>query len=898
MSKNQVPLIRSKLAPPSWISGQIGRDVLLARLNMALKHRLTLIVAPAGYGKTNLLSQWREQLKAQSIATAWLSLEAEDADLATLARYIWSALRDAESETSGRTENPPTPTDIPPRSILSAILNSLDQIQHPVVLILDDLHSVMSPESEDFLHKLIRLAPANCHFVFSSRDHPRLNQTALTLEGQLLEFGLDDLKFSITEAEMLFSGNAFAPLSEDDLSNIFRHTEGWPVALQLASLSLKQGSNRKQLVESFNQPTTNLAHHLFEQALLSLNKEDEEIVSRTALLDHLTASTVNMLCDRQDGLEILTRIERQGMFLTPNSPDRLTYRYHQLFAEYLRTRMERTQIATFKALHHKAAIWFSENRQIGKAVNHAIQTGDQTLIASIIDDAGGWRLFPKGRIDVISQALGLISSEIIRERPRLMLANIYMMIKQGDIADARTHLDTFTADAQHRSFSVDVWNEIRLVDDILSEYENTPITLENLLKREALIRTLSSDDHIMLGHLNESLGAQYLEGGWLERALEPILAARGHHRALGSLYSEVFTHFLEARVRRAQGRLNDALQILEKAKAEIDANFGSHSDLAANCAAYIAELAYEQDRLSNATARLDWALPHMEESDGWFEVYSAAYFTAARISAAKGSLTEAQGILARATRLARRQRLPQLELMASLCQLELLIHYDQDPVATQQHANKIKLLELANDMSQTSPDYRQVAVSASLCRAKILLIEQCAQEALSILNVLRQWASEHGAGRLLIEIGILSSYGYQLSGQEDEARMSFDEAVSMAMFQGIVRPFIDMSRFIHIDSQLHARPGDQIDRFREQFLHTIGKSLAQRKRQDDTNDFLTTSEMQILQYLALGHSNKEIARLTDISPNTIKYRLKSIFRKLGVHKRRDAARVAKERMLT
>jgi len=880
------------------MSGQIGRDDLLARLSGALERRLTLVVAPAGYGKTSLLSQWREQQKKKSVAIAWLSLEAEDRELPTLARYIWSALQDADPDPAKRNVTPPPAMDVPPRTALSAIINYLDQIQRPVVIIFDDFHSAAFPETEKFLSKFIKLAPPNCHFIFSSRDYPRLNQAALAAEEQLLEFGVEHLKFSISETEKLFALANTEPLGKDDLASIFHHTEGWPIALQLASLSLKQGLDCRQLVKSFSQPTTDLAHYLSEQVLLNLSEEDQDIVSRTALLEHLTGDTVNMLCDRQDGWEVLDHLERQGVLLTPVSPDRLTYRYHQLFAEYLCNRMARTQRDTFQALHRKAAIWFSQKDKIGKAIHHAIQAADETLVASIIEDAGGWRLIPKGRIDIVSQALDLLSAEIIQKQPRLTLAHVYMLIKQGHVTDARARFDQLTADTQHLNLSVNLLNEVRLVGDVLSEYENTPIALDDLLEREALVRTLHSDDHIMLGHLNESLGAQYHEGGWLERALDPILAARRHHQALGSLYSDLFTRFLEARVRRAQGRLIDSLHILETAKAEIDTNFGAQSDLAANCAAYLAELAYEQDQLSDASTLLAWALPHMEESDGWFEVYAAAYFTAARICAAQGSIVEAQNIIASAVRLAQRRRLRQLELMAALCQLELFIHYDQDPATAKQYANEIKLNELARDMSKTSPDYRQVAVTASLCRAKMQLTDRQTQDALDTLTPLRIWASEHGAGRLLIEIDILISYGYRISGYATKAQASLNEAVSMAMFQGIVRPFVDMSRFVDLAPQQRAGESDQIDRFREQFLHTIRKSLARRERLDDANDCLTTAEMQILQHLNVGYSNKEIARLTGISPNTVKYRLKSIFRKLGVNKRRDAVRIARERMLT
>lgn len=889
-------LIPTKVAPPNWMGNQIGRDALLYRLDAAMVRRLTLIHAPAGYGKTSLLSQWRARLQEQAILIAWLTLENDDSDAKRLAQYVWFALDGASDPPPNRRTKASKPLDMPPRAALSVIINRLAKESRPVVLIFDDFHRAEGPEVAEFLSSLIRLAPENCHFVIASRDYPRLGQSVLAVEDQLLEIGVDDLKFSVAETQALLSRSDELELDDEDVRRIFNRTEGWPIALQLALLSLRRGVNHKQMVDNFSGPSAEIARYLSEQVLLALPDNVQEIVTRTALIDHLSGDVVNMLCDCDDGWMVLERLEYQGVFLTPLSADRQAYRYHQLFADYLRERLARHDPAKFGALHRKAAGWFAAKGDIARAANHAVQAEDDALLAAILDDAGGWRLIPEGRLEVVAFGLDRLAPVLIASRPRLVLANVYLKIKRGDMGGARSDYDRFVARASGNDLSADLWTEIRLVGDVLSEYEDAPVKLEDLLAREALVRTLPSDDHLLLGNVYESLGAKYLEGGWLERALEPILAARTHHQALGSLYSDLFTRFHEARIKRAQCRISEALSVLDTARALIEDRFGPRSDLAANCAAYIAEVLYAQDRVAEALALLDWSLPHMEQSDGWVDVYAAAFFTVARV-AAESSLEEARATLARARRLAKRRGFRRLELLAELCELDLLINSRRDDPAARQYAEDIGLDALADAMKEESPNYRQVAVAASICRAKLALIDRCERDALEELEHLQNWARQHGAGALLIEIAILMAYGHRLSGELSRSQSDFDQAVGMAMFQGLIRPFVDARRFLRLDPAILQRNPRQVDRFRDQFMQELRKALARQSPGDEARGLLNDAEIAILEHLNCGYTNKEIARLIDMSPDTVKYRLKSVFRKLGVSKRRDAVRVSRERGL-
>ena len=882
-------LIHTKIAPPAWMGEQIRRELLLSRLDGALQRRLTLVHAPAGYGKTSLLAQWRQRHDDGSILTAWLTLEPDDSDLKRLARYVALAMAGSEAE-------PSLPAELPPRAALSAIIRQLASEPRPVVLLFDDFHRAESPALADFLGSLIRLAPPNCHFIVASRDYPALGQSVLAAEDQLLELDAADLRFSRAEAQALFARDAGAAVGDGDLGRIVQHTEGWPIALQLVFLSLRRGMDPGRLLEGLGSAGSELARYLSEQVLMGLPAEVQDMVLRTALVDRLTGEVADVLCGGQDGWRILEKLEQQGVFLTRHPDDGRAYRYHQLFAECMRERLYRHDRELYFSLQRAAAGWFSARGQATEAVDHAIQSGDAGLLAEVLEEAGAWRLIPQGLQNLAARALEQLPPALVSARPRLVLARVYLEIKRGGLEAARADYERLAAVVGERP-PAELAAGLRIVGDVLAEYENAPVSLDDLLAREALLRTLPSSDHLMLGNVSESLGAKYYEGGWLERAMEPTLAAREHHLAQGSLYSDLFTRFLEARIRRAQGRLKDAAAILEEARVQIAAGFGDRSDLAANCAAFEADLAYEQDRLAEAAALLDWSLPHMEQSDGWVDVYAAAYLTAARIAAAQGDMEEAAAVLARARRLARRRRLRQLELLAELCELRLRLRHGGADEEVRAHAARIGLDALADDMAHESADYRQVAIAATLCRAELRLLDGDHAEALEELAALRRWASRHGAGRVLLDAALLAGHGLLLAGDADGAHALFDEAVGMAMFQGIVRPFLDARRHVEPLLKDALDAAAQGDRFREQFLRALARAMPARAAGAPAAGLLSEAESAVLQHLVRGRSNKEIARLIGMSPDTVKYRLKSVFRKIGVHKRRDVVRVLHERGL-
>lgn len=878
--------ILTKTAPSARPSQHVPRDLLIQRLADVVSRRLTLVHAPAGYGKTSLLSQWHRLLVERGVEVAWLTLEEEESDAARFAEYLMVAI-------GGGTNGESMPT----RAALSAIVNRLSLAERDTVLILDDFHRAESEDVLHFMRGLIKLAPARLHIVIASRDYPKLGQAVLAANEDLVEIGVDDLKFTLDEAQLLLNRASSEQLAGDDIARLVKRTEGWPIALQMTALSLRKGCDRAELIANFSGPAWELASYLSEQVLASLSPEIENIITRTAILERLNGDLVNLLCARTDGQMMLEQLEKQHLFLMPLDSQHLSYRYHQLFAQILRDRLARRDPVMFRQLHRQAANWFSSHGQMPEAVAHAIGASDEEFLAVILDDAGGWRMIPEGRIETLLAGLTHVSSATIARYPRLSLANVYRLIKQGEMTTARTSYDLFRNSVDRANLSPDLWTEVNLVGEVLSGYENAPVKREDLLAKEALILSLPSNDHLMLSNVCESLGEKYCDCGWLERAVEPTRRAREHHRALGSLYGEMFTRLLEARIRLAQGRLDEAQVVLKEAAADIHLAYGPRSDLAANCAVYQAETLFERDAIDEAMALLDWALPHMEQSDGWFEIYASGFCTAIRAAFGK-SPAEAERLIAGMRTIADRRHLKQLQMLADIYEVEALIHAGRNDLASQR-AQGIGVHEMAAAMHEEIPAYRQVAIAASVCLAKIHLCNGDHVAALSEIESTERWARQHGHGRLLITLCILAAYAHRLAKKPEPAIARFDEAVSMSMFQGFIGPFLDCWRFISLSATLDARQSTvrNTDRFRENFLRRLRKSLERYSAQSRESTLLSGPELSTLKHLDQGYTNKEIARLLRISPNTVKYHLKSLYEKLGVNSRRDAVRLSREQKL-
>lgn len=890
-------IIATKLAPFFQIKGYVRQEGLFQRLQKALDHRLTIISAPAGYGKTSLLSDLFASLKKSDVRVAWLTLDEEDSAPAHFLSYLFATLEAAGVTLPDyKSAAERSFQDISARAVVASILRSIELLDEPVVLIIDDYHRAAGKDLDNLFEWLLRFSPPRLHVLIASRDYPQVMQEDLRVRGALLEFTSRDLAFTPDDVRRAFEAGGAGEVAPQDILRLTDRTEGWPLAVAL-TIKWSLGEQKKtREVSEFSGRTRDLARYLSEQLLACFAADTQMFLLQTSILSRICGDLANSVTGRNDSWSVLEKLEQQNVFLTPLDLEGRWFRYHPLVAEFLGDRLRRLG-QDVRELHHRAARWFDDHGLLSEALAHAAQSLDQDLVATLLERAGGWRLILDGRISLIRNYLPPPDSVQLASRPRLQLARTFLLIKCGDIDEAEAYFSSIRPALQNQTLSVDVQLEVQMVGNILSEYEDAPVTRGDIENTERLIRgLLPTHDTILLALANESLASQCYACGLLEESLEASSRATHYYREIGSLYGEVFTHFHQSLVKLAQGKLQEADLILSQLIGPVQGNFGPSSDLAANLAAFRAEILYAKNDIQSAHDLLSWALPHMETSDGWFDVYHSGYLTAAHCALRTHGLDSALSILERARAAADRRHLKRLRLAADLCEIELAVEAGHLARARDK-ADEIGLYDHAGRSGGESLMPRQLAFRLNITAARLNAALHRPSEHLAKLERLAQ---AEGFVRLLMEIRILEALESLAAGNRDLAASYLDQAISVALFEGDIRAFVrDGPRLLPLLGHLLSRESKlPTDRFRDGFVKEIQRLITVDNRLSEAAKAgysLSARERDTLRILDTGLTNKEIAKQLQISPSTVKYRLKSLFRKLAVSSRKEAVKLARDR---
>ncbi|MDA5193827.1 LuxR C-terminal-related transcriptional regulator [Alphaproteobacteria bacterium LMG 31809] len=829
--------------------------------------------------------------------SAWLTLDEEDASPTQFLSYLFAALQTADvnlPEYNPLAER--SFQDAPFRSVMASIFKAIEAIDEPVVLIIDDYHRAEGKELNSLFEWLVRFSPPQLHIVVASRDHPQITRENLRVQGELLEFTNADLAFVADDVKRAFEANGGQEIDAAEIVRLTDRTEGWPLAIELAlKWSLGEPEKARKISE-FSGRTHDLARYLSEQLLSGLPADTQAFLLQTSILPRISGDLASHVTGRADGWLLLEKLEQQNIFLLRTDIEGKWFRYHPLVAEFLVDRLLRLRDHDVKRLHQLAAGWFGDNGYLGEALSHAAQSSDGEMIATLLEQAGGWRLILDGRMSFIQHYLPEPSSPHLADRPRIQLAQAFLLIKCGKIEEASAYLASIRPAFETTGLPINVRLEVQMVSDIISDYEDIPVTEADIDISVQLISALPAHDNILQAIAGESLASKYYYCGFLEKSFDAVSRASRSYEKIGSFYGMTFTLFHKSRVKFAQGKLKEAEKILDDLIDAVHSNFGAASDLAANLAAFRSEYLYEKNDIPAASALLSWALPHMEASDGWFDVYEAGYLTAARCAYRITGLDAALDILERARGTAKHRRLKRLKFAADLCEIELAIEIG-DLERAQTLANSIELSNHITRLGQDSllsrhQDYRMGIVAARLNIA----LGQSPDHLAGLENL----AQSESWGRQLIEIRILRAIASFSAGEQKQAASYFDKAVSSALFEGSVRVLVKEGAALlpliqYIESSESPLP---TDRFRNAFvkeIHRLIKIENRLSQQVTSGILLPKGELETLRILDTGLTNKEIAIKLDVSPSTVKYRLKSLFVKLGVSSRREAVKLARDK---
>ncbi|MDQ1725658.1 MAG: hypothetical protein QOG52_2686, partial [Frankiaceae bacterium] len=431
-------LVETKLHVPAPRHTSVARPRLTDRLSKGNHARLTLLSAPAGFGKTTLLTDWLATV-ADDRAVAWLSLDKRDNDPATFWTYVIAALQTAEPHLGAGALPLVQSAQAPVEAGLASLLNDLTTITRDVMLVLDDYHVIDSLAVHEAMTYLLELLPTRVHVVIASRADPALPLARLRARGELVELRAADLRFTAAEAAEYLNGAMGLTLSAADVAALEGRTEGWIAALQLAALSMQGRDDVATFIASFAGDDRFIVDYLIEEVLHRQTDDVRTFLLHTSILSGLSGSLCDAVTARQGGKAMLEALDRANLFLVPLDDRRRWYRYHHLFADVLRARLLDEQPDLIPALHRRASDWYEGNGELSEAIRHALAARDHEHAAELIERALPDLL--RTRQDAtLRQYLETMPDEVIRVRPVLSVAYVGALMVHGDVTGVEQRL--------------------------------------------------------------------------------------------------------------------------------------------------------------------------------------------------------------------------------------------------------------------------------------------------------------------------------------------------------------------------------------------------------------------------------------------------------------------------
>ena len=413
----------TKLRPAQTRPKLVARRRLIERLARDPGRRLTLLSAPAGFGKTTLLNEWTESCTSGGGSVAWVSLDEGDNDPTRFLSYLVTALRRIGKEGFGESVLAALRSPEPPRieAVLGAFINELANLLGEVTIILDDYHVIDSENVHRIVAFLLERLPESAHLMISGRVDPLLPLARLRARGQMTELHASDLRFTPEETVAFLKDVMGLDLSADDFSALEGITEGWIAALQLAALSMRDRKDVSAFIRSFSGSHRDVFDFLAEEVLERQPEGVQTFLLETSILDSLSGLLCDALTGRNDGQRMLERLEKENLLVVPLDDNRVWYRYHHLFADFLRSRLERERPERLALLHLRASEWYEENALVAAAVRHALSAGDHERVARLMERGVGQTWWYHGEVVTLLGWLRKLPKEAMLHRPLLLV---------------------------------------------------------------------------------------------------------------------------------------------------------------------------------------------------------------------------------------------------------------------------------------------------------------------------------------------------------------------------------------------------------------------------------------------------------------------------------------------
>lgn len=895
-------IVATRVQPPNLGERLVARDRLIEVLRTGRSKRLTLIHAPAGYGKTTLAMQWRAELLGTGVVVAWLSLDRDDDDVVTFLAHLLEAIRRVEptlgADLADQLEERSGDAS---RYVLAELVNQVGASARPLAIVLDDWHLVAHPDTTAALDFLLKMGPDNLHLVVTSRTrNPAIGW--LRVRDQVTEVGAGQLRFDHAESATFLRDLNALPLASGEVASLWSSTDGWVAALQLVTLSLRHSNDPSGLIAGFSGRHRSVGDYLAENVLDGLPSELLDFLLTTSVCDRLCAGLATAVSGQRQGQAVLEELERRDLFLRPLDDDREWFSYHHLFADYLRQRLERDHGDRVADLHRTAGAWFAEHGLIGEAVTHGLRAGDDRAAVDLVEHHA-MNLVEHSRM---ASLLGLVSklpAGEVTSRPHLQMAVAWANCLLQRAAEAQTALDHVRTALAGDEPSAAMLTEADVVQACIDVYGDR-IDRAAELVAPCLADTVTHRPFLVAVSANIQTFVN-IHSGELDAAQERQRWANPFHQTAGGPFVGVYGRCFAGLAAFARLDLATAERRYTEARDLADAAAGPHSHAARLTGALLGRLVYERDDIDTAETLLEQCHELGSES-GVVDFMIATYSTLPRIKVLRGDVDGALALLDEGEDAARRLALPRLA--AAVDYQRVRVHLAADDVAAAEEV-------LAGHRGDTRSLTGGIATGARHFQlgmeARILSAHNEFGLARERLWKLRE--DSIAAGWRFAELAYTVELARTLYLDDDAERATdlLVPALATGARAGLLRTFVDTgpqvmkliaalresNRAGYRRTGLPLVPNDYLSRLLTVARADAGKTAiaGHSPTAGSTDTRLTVREVEILRLLERGMSNKQIARAVGVTINTVKWHLKSTYTKLGVTSRGESVSEARRR---
>ena len=903
------PMIATKLYVPKLRRGLVARPRLLERLRRGEESRLTLVSAPAGFGKTTLLAEWLGETPGDDRCVAWLSLDPSDSEPASFWTYVVTALRAAvPCVGSGALEliaSSPLPTDL----VLTTLLNELAAAPGEVWLVLDDYHLVDNQDVRDGMTLLLKHLPPHVHLVLSTRADPDLPLSRWRVRGELVEIRAADLRFTSDEAATYLNEATGLHLAAGDIEVLEERTEGWIAALQLAALSIQGSEDVSSFVARFAGNDRYIVDYLVEEVLAHQPEPVREFLLHTAVLDRLTGPLCEEVTGHDDGSHMLTTLQRANLFLVALDDQREWYRYHHLFADVLRARLFAEQPDLVPLLHQRASRWYETHDLAEEAVRHALAARDFDRAAYLMELAVP--AIRRNRQEAILLGwLKALPDETIRRSPVLSVFFGYMLMESGDLDAFEPRLDDAErALADVPDESAPPWaktEELRTLPATIAVYRASLAQARGDVAGTAEHARRALDlagpgDHLARGGAAGFLGLVSWANGDVSSALETFTQAVASLHAAGNLVDELSSTVVLADMWLAAGRPSTARRLYERALEVSEAHGEPVLRATPDLHVGLSEIDYEGGDLEAAKRHLERAAA-LGEGAAMAEGRYRWFVAMGRIDDAEGDPQEAITLLDKAEQLYRPGFFPDLRPIAAIKARVWIAHGKLSRAADWARERGVSATDDAAYLREFD---HLTLVRLVIAQHRAHPDPGAIEQAVGLLDRLHEAADTSGRAGSLVEIRMLQALARDAQGHRPQALQTLGQAWAQAPEpDGYVRLFLDEGASMVELLRDAEHQGPAADHARRLLSLTgaldgeaAGAAGARQRLVAPSPEPLTERELQVLRLLDSELSGPQIARELFVSQNTLRTHTKHIFTKLEVTTRRAAVRRARERGL-